>query len=138
MTRIIALGASAGGVESLREVVGGLPSDFPAPVLVVLHVPAYEPSSLPDILSRAGPLPACHPKDGDRIRAGRIYVGPPDHHLLVQRANDASLRGDAHDTGVAVELVAPRRRRGAHRRAGVNRGANGQPLIASRRRREWQ
>lgn len=80
---IIVIGASAGGVEALLNVAGGLPSDLPAAVFVVLHIPAQAPSLLPTILSRAGPLPAQHAEDGMLIQNGRIYVAPPDHHLLV-------------------------------------------------------
>jgi two-component system chemotaxis response regulator CheB len=84
-THAVVLGASAGGVESLREVVGALPADFPAPVFVVLHIPAYQASSLPEILNFSGVLHACHPEDGAKIETGRIYVAPPDHHLLIER-----------------------------------------------------
>jgi two-component system chemotaxis response regulator CheB len=90
---IVVLGASAGGVQSLRDVVGGLPPDFEGAVFVVLHIPASQPSALPEILSRSGPLPAVHPRDGDRITGGRIYVAPPDHHLLVDRGSIAVSRG---------------------------------------------
>ncbi|HEY3777629.1 MAG TPA: chemotaxis protein CheB [Rhizomicrobium sp.] len=83
LDHIVTIGASAGGVESLREVVKGLPADFPAPVFVVLHIPAYQPSALPRILQNSGSLAACHPKDGEPIRPNRIYVAPPDHHMLV-------------------------------------------------------
>jgi two-component system chemotaxis response regulator CheB len=81
--RVIVMGASAGGVEALRAVVGGLPRDLPAAVLVVLHVPTNAPSALPAILSRSGPLPAAHAADGDRPAPGRIYVAPVDRHLLL-------------------------------------------------------
>ena len=82
--RRIVIGASAGGVETLKDVVARLPADLPAPVCVVLHVPPYVASFLPEILSRAGPLPAVHPHDGTTIEAGVIYVAPPDHHLLLE------------------------------------------------------
>lgn len=81
---IIVVGASAGGVEPLIELVGGLPADLPAAVFVVLHVPPHSPSHLPEILSRRGPLPAAHAVDGEAIVPGRIYVAPPDRHLLVR------------------------------------------------------
>jgi two-component system chemotaxis response regulator CheB len=82
--RIVVLRASAGGVESLKDVVCELPADFPAALCVVLHVPAYQPSSLPEILTRCGRVPAVHPADGAHLQAGHIYVAPPDHHLLVE------------------------------------------------------
>src|SRR5688572_25460972 len=90
---VVVIGASAGGVESLREVVKGLPADLPAAVFVVLHISPFQPSSLPEILSRSGPLPACHPEDGAKIEAGRIYTAPPDHHLLIERGRVAVAKG---------------------------------------------
>jgi two-component system chemotaxis response regulator CheB len=81
---IVVIGASAGGVEALRQVVHEFPSDLPAAVFVVLHVPPLAPSVLPRILSRAGPLPASQAQDGEAITPGRIYVAPPDRHLLLR------------------------------------------------------
>ena len=91
--RIIVVGASAGGVEALRDLVAGLPRDLPAAVCVVLHVPPYTASSLPAILTNAGPLPAEHASDGMKIRAAHIYVAPPDHHLLIDRGTLAVTKG---------------------------------------------
>ncbi|MCK0511627.1 chemotaxis protein CheB [Aromatoleum buckelii] len=82
--RVIVIGASAGGVEALRSLTGALPENFPAAVFVVLHLSRDSPSVLPDILSRAGPLPANRAVDGEPIHSGRIYVAPPDFHLLVE------------------------------------------------------
>ncbi|UQN10081.1 chemotaxis protein CheB [Deinococcus sp. QL22] len=82
--RIIVIGASAGGVEAVRQLLSYLPANFPAPIFVVLHIPSYSPSYLPEIFSRAGALPAEHAQDGEAIRAGRVYVAPPDHHLLLE------------------------------------------------------
>src|SRR5262245_37694132 len=82
---IIVIGTSAGGVEALREVAGGLPPDLAAAVFVVIHLPATSTSALPEILSRSGSLPAVHAIDGERIRRGRIYIAPPDYHMLIER-----------------------------------------------------
>jgi two-component system, chemotaxis family, protein-glutamate methylesterase/glutaminase len=79
----VAVAASAGGVEALRAFVSLLPGDFPAAVLVVLHIPRSGPSVLPEILSRAGPLPARHPDDREPLASGVILVAAPDRHLAV-------------------------------------------------------
>src|SRR5205823_913263 len=81
---IVVIGASAGGVETLKATVRDLPPDVPASFFVVLHFPPFEKSHLPEILSRAGPLRAVHAKNGDLIQPGRIYIAPPDQHLLIQ------------------------------------------------------
>jgi len=81
---IIVVGASTGGVEALWTLASGLPPDLPAAVFVVLHTTA-QPSVLPDILARAGPLPVALVADGSPIEAGHLYVAPAGHHLLVSR-----------------------------------------------------
>ena len=94
---IIVVGASAGGVEALAEFAARLPANLPAAVFVVLHMPAYGHSVLPAILSRRGPLPARHPEDGELIQTGRIYVAPPDHHLLIKAGRISLTRGPAEN-----------------------------------------
>lgn len=90
---ILVLGASVGGVEALSQVVRGLPQNYPGVVLVVLHIPPDHQSFLPAILERAGRLPAASASDGEELRPGRIYVAPPDHHLLVKNGTMAVVRG---------------------------------------------
>ena len=90
---VVLLGASAGGVEAISTVVAGLPEDLPAAVLVVLHVPAWGTSVLPNILDRYGRIPAHHAVDGEPLRNGRIYVAPPDRHLIVEDGVVRVLRG---------------------------------------------
>src|SRR5205085_371741 len=70
-----------------------LPPDLPAAVFVVLHVPAESTSVLPNILNRARTLPAVHPHDGQAIQPGRIYVAPPDFHLLIKDGTVRLTRG---------------------------------------------
>jgi two-component system chemotaxis response regulator CheB len=71
-------------VEALKRLVSGLPHDLAAALLVVLHVTPRGTSVLPAILSRAGRVPATHAQHGESIEGGRIYVAPPDRHLLVE------------------------------------------------------
>jgi two-component system chemotaxis response regulator CheB len=79
------VGASAGGVEALRDLVRALPAELHAALFVVLHMPPDGQTLLPAILSRAGPLPAHEAVDGEPIRHGHIYVARPNHHLLIER-----------------------------------------------------
>lgn len=81
--RIITIGASAGGIEALQSIVRTLPAELPAAIFVVLHISADSPGLLPMILRRAGAMAADHPDDGATIETGRIYVAPPDHHMLL-------------------------------------------------------
>jgi two-component system chemotaxis response regulator CheB len=90
---IITVGASAGGIEALSQLVGGLPAHLPAAVFVVVHVAPHGTSVLPRILQRAGRLPAAHPRDGEPIVPGRIYIAPPDFHLLVKPGHVRLTRG---------------------------------------------
>ena len=90
---IIVIGASAGGVEALSELMRNLPRGLAAAVFVVLHVSPDSRSVLPSILNRAGTLPAHHPKDGEPIQLGQVYVAPPDLHLLVKDGQVRLSRG---------------------------------------------
>ncbi len=80
---MIVLGASAGGVHAICQVIQDWPKDFPAAVFAVLHTTPHSPSLLPAIFARASCLPASHPAEGEAIRPGRVYVAPPDYHLAI-------------------------------------------------------
>ncbi len=82
--RIVVIGASAGGIDPLREIVGALPASFGAPVCVVLHSSTTSPGFLDEILARASGLEVGWAEDGERLRPGRVYLAPRDHHLLVE------------------------------------------------------
>src|SRR5215470_7907732 len=90
---VIVVGASAGGVEPLRKMAAELPSELPAAIFVVLHLPASQPSALPEVLDRSGPLPALTPEDGAPIEPGKIYVAPPDRHLMLEPGNVRIVHG---------------------------------------------
>ncbi|OBI55576.1 chemotaxis protein CheB [Mycobacterium sp. E796] len=80
---VVAIGASAGGVEALSRLAAGLSPDLPYAYLIVLHMPAGAPSVLARIVDRSGPLPAVTAEDDAPLLPGHIYVGSPDRHLLV-------------------------------------------------------
>lgn len=80
---ILAIGTSAGGVEALVFLAARLQRNLPASVLLTIHLPRDSRSSLDEVLTRAGPLPAVFAKDGDSLRKSQIYIAPPDRHLIV-------------------------------------------------------
>ena len=90
---IVVIGASAGGVEALISLVSKLPSDYAGSIFVVVHVPADTASLLPQILTLRGPLVASHAKDGERIDKGRVYVAPPDFHMILEGKKIRVIRG---------------------------------------------
>jgi len=90
---IVVVGTSAGGVEALATLVSTLPPELPAAIFVVLHIPAHSPSFVSDILGRSGLLETVQASDGMEVEHGRIYVAPPDHHMLVERGNVRIVRG---------------------------------------------
>lgn len=90
---IIVIGSSAGGLKALTAVIGNLPPAFDASVFVVQHISPEHRSLLPEILADTSALPAIHPRDGERIAKGLIYVAPTDHHLLLERDRVRVVRG---------------------------------------------
>lgn len=81
---IIVIGASAGGFEAIKQVVSDLPVDLDAAIFIVWHMAADVRGVLPRVLNMLGTLTAAHATDGETIVSGRIYVAPPDRHLLVE------------------------------------------------------
>lgn len=83
---LVVIGGSAGGLTALRQVLSRLPVDLNAAICVVLHISPESPGFVPEILRKAGPLPAKAAVSGERIVRGQVYVAPPDRHLLVRNA----------------------------------------------------
>jgi two-component system chemotaxis response regulator CheB len=90
---IVVMGASAGGLEVVAQIVELLPSALPAAVFVVIHTGPDTPGVLPQILTRRGELTARHAVDGEKIQHGVIYCAPPDQHLLVEDGRVQVLQG---------------------------------------------
>lgn len=90
---IVVIGGSAGSLPCLARVVSGFPRDLPAAVFVVIHLRGREKSRLPEVLGRAGNLPALQAADQQPIEVGKIYVAPPDHHMLIAEGHIHLSRG---------------------------------------------
>jgi two-component system chemotaxis response regulator CheB len=90
---IVVIGASAGGISPMKELVKGLPSNYKGTIFIVLHIPAASETELPRILSNAGPLKAVLAKDDEPFKPGMIYVAPSDHHLLLHNGRMVVRRG---------------------------------------------
>jgi two-component system chemotaxis response regulator CheB len=88
---VVVIAASFGGREALEQVLGPLPPDFPAPLLVVRHVDPNSAGYLPALLARRTRLSVKHAEPGERLRAGTVYVAPPGRHLLVVDGGRCSL-----------------------------------------------
>jgi two-component system chemotaxis response regulator CheB len=82
MSKLVVIGASAGGVEALKKLLSRLPSDFGATALIVMHIGARD-SNLPEVLSRVCALPVRHARDGELLVPSLILLAPPDQHLTV-------------------------------------------------------
>ena len=80
---VIVVGASMGGVEALRKLLGALPADLPAALFVVLHTADHDPGLLARVLGMTSTLPVLTAAEGQRFGPGQVYVAPPDLHLIV-------------------------------------------------------
>lgn len=80
---IIVIGASAGGISALENLLSRLPAYFPAAILIVVHIAPYAKSHLPDIISRYSKIPVIKPENGHPLEANRIYVAPPNLHMTI-------------------------------------------------------
>jgi len=90
----VVIGASAGGVQALQDVLRCFPRGFPAPVLVVQHIPRDRPSGIPALLAGACALPVAEAEDKEPLCAGVVLFAPPDYHLLVEDRLTVSLSRD--------------------------------------------
>ncbi|MEW6127458.1 MAG: chemotaxis protein CheB [Acidobacteriota bacterium] len=88
---IVVIGASAGGIEALHQLLGGLPQNFPATIFIVLHQSTQSPNVLAKILDRAAALPVISARHREKFLPGQVYVAPADYHLLIESPNTMSL-----------------------------------------------
>ena len=92
---VVAIGASWGGLAALRTVLGGLPGDFAAPVVIVQHrVSSGDDDLLPALMGSTTVLPVAEASDKSRLVPGQVLVAPPGYHLLIE-TGEVTLSGDA-------------------------------------------
>jgi two-component system chemotaxis response regulator CheB len=90
---IIVIGASAGGFDALKKLVDGLPEDMDASIFIVWHMAVDVKGILPQVLNKSNSLFAAHGEDREVVKPGRIYVAPPDHHMLIEKGMIRITRG---------------------------------------------
>ena len=90
---IITIGTSAGGVRALKTLISQLPQDFTAAICIVQHLSGEAASNLPAVLAKVSELPIAFAKDHEKIELGRIYLAPPDFHLIVKPDRVRIIRG---------------------------------------------
>ncbi|AFZ33754.1 CheB methylesterase [Stanieria cyanosphaera PCC 7437] len=88
---IVAMAASAGGLNAISQVLSNLPADFAAAIVVVQHLDPSSRSYMAEILKRRTPLAVKQAEENDRINSGTIYIAPPNYHLLINPDHTLSL-----------------------------------------------
>lgn len=91
---MIVIGGSSGAIDALRAILPALPTGYPLPLAVLLHLPPTQPSHLVEVFRAQARLPVCEPDDKEPIMPGTIYVAPPNYHLLVERRGSFALSVD--------------------------------------------
>jgi two-component system chemotaxis response regulator CheB len=81
--QIIVIGASLGGTRAIQSLLGELPEDFPLPVVIVLHRGKESDEMLVSMLQKSTSLTVSEAEDKEVVVPGRIYLAPPDYHLLI-------------------------------------------------------
>ena len=102
---VVVIAASAGGIEPLRTIVGALREGCRSTTFIVVHIGAHR-SELPSLLSFPGGPPASFAEDGAKIEQGRIYVAPPDRHVILDKERmHLSAGAKLHFTRPAADLL---------------------------------
>lgn len=92
--KAVAIGVSAGGIEALSHILPSLPAGYPAPVLIVIHLPPARPSVIADLFEGKCQLTVREAEDKEILFPGTAYFAPPDYHLLVETDGSLSLSSE--------------------------------------------
>jgi two-component system chemotaxis response regulator CheB len=90
----IVIGGSAGALDALSVLLPALPRDCAVPVALVVHLPPARPSRLAAVLAARAVIPVEEVEDKQPVAPGRVYVAPPEYHLLVERTRTFALSAD--------------------------------------------
>jgi two-component system chemotaxis response regulator CheB len=103
----VVIGASAGGVEALSEILPVLPATFRPALLIVLHLPRERPSLLVEIYEKRCALPVREADDKEPVEPGTVYFAPPDYHMLVEKNRQIALSTDepVHYSRPSVDVL---------------------------------
>jgi two-component system chemotaxis response regulator CheB len=102
--QIVAIGASTGGTEAIREVLERMPPDAPG-IVITQHIPKAFSGAFATRMNTVSPLTVCEARDGQQILPGHVYIAPGDQHLLLVR-DGAQYRCRIND-GPAVQRHKP-------------------------------
>ena len=105
--RAVAIGASAGGVQALSELLPALAAESRAAVFVVLHLPRDKPSLLVDVFSQKCALDVREAEDKEPVKPGTVYFAPPNYHLLVDAGPQLALSADelVHHSRPSIDVL---------------------------------
>lgn len=92
---VIAMAASAGGLKALSVILGGLPADFAAAIVIVMHLSPDHKSILAGILNSRSHLEVKQAHTGDILCHSSVFVAPPNHHLFVEKGGRLQLSSAA-------------------------------------------
>lgn len=90
----VVIGASAGGVEALGQILPAFSASLTVPVVVVLHLPQQRPSLLVEVFAPKCRCAVLEAQDKEPLKAGTVYFAPPDYHLLVDQGPQLALSAD--------------------------------------------
>ncbi|TMG22532.1 MAG: chemotaxis protein CheB [Chloroflexi bacterium] len=88
---IVAIAASAGGVTALTQLLGRLPAQLGAIIVIVQHLDPRHRSLMPQVIGRQSRLPVMHAEEGLKLLADHIYLAPPNQHMLINRKGTLTL-----------------------------------------------
>ena len=80
---IVVLGTSWGGLNAVRVILGGLPTGIGLPIVIVQHRHRDSDGLLAELLQDVTPMPVAEVEDKDRVEPGRVFIAPPNYHLLI-------------------------------------------------------